>query len=65
MSKKIEFREDDPIYYKVKLGELINCADENGLRIEVSDDETGTSIWFHQDLTGECTRFKIKNNIIK
>ena len=34
-NKSIQFRKDDPLYYKYKIGELLLQAVDNGVKVEV------------------------------
>lgn len=48
-------REDDPVYYKVKLNELINQALENGLTITGKHLENGVIIAFEASNGDTCS----------
>lgn len=48
-------REDDPAYYKVKLGELINKALDNGLTITGKNLINGVEISFEANNGDRCS----------
>lgn len=55
-------RKDDPVYYKVKLNELINQALDNGLTITGKHLSNGVMIYFEAD-NGEMAGVKLTGEI--
>ncbi|MBY6802814.1 hypothetical protein HYH33_04900 [Clostridium botulinum] len=55
-------RKDDPVYYKVKLSELINKALDNGLTITGKHLSNGVMICFESD-NGEMAGVKLTGEI--
>lgn len=51
-------REDDPVYYKVKMQQLLRKAEKNGLKVDFSiydgPKEKNMKILFRDMQTGEC-----------
>ena len=41
-----KLRKDDPVYYKVKMQELIQSAKDNGVKITIGRNRCGTYIYF-------------------
>lgn len=55
-------RKDDPVYYKVKLSELINQALDNGLTITGKHLSNGVMICFEAD-NGEMAGVRLTGEI--